>query len=146
MGVFKHVLAATDFSEASVGAVELAVTIASDSGAALTLVNVCEVPMFPESVVPVDLLTPLSEAAFKGLGDLAETIKSRCPTPRRVVKVGAAWEEILGTADEVKADLIVLGTHGRRGVVHAVMGSVAERVVRMAHVPVLTVRARRPVS
>ncbi len=142
MGVFKHVLLATDFSEASSGALELAVSVARESGAALTVVHVCELPVFPEAVPPVDLLTSLTEEAGKRLEQLMTALRDRLPGARQVIRTGAAWEEILAAADEARADLVVLGTHGRRGLVHAMLGSVAERVVRLSPVPVLTVRAR----
>ncbi len=61
------------------------------------------------------------------------------PEPNGGCIVG--WEEILAAAAETQADLIVMGTHGRRGFVHALLGRVAERVVRMSPVPVLTVRS-----
>ncbi len=51
------------------------------------------------------------------------------------------WEEVLNAAKELNADLIVMGTHGRRGLERALLGSVAEKVVRMARIPVLTVHA-----
>jgi universal stress protein A len=56
------------------------------------------------------------------------------------VRRGRAATEILGTAREWNADLIVMGTHGRTGIAHVVMGSVAEKVVRLAPCPVLTLR------
>lgn len=56
--------------------------------------------------------------------------------------MGVAWEQILAAATDVDANVIALGTHGRRGVAHAIMGSVAERVVRLSDIPVLTVRSR----
>jgi len=57
-----------------------------------------------------------------------------------VLNSGIAWERILETAKMVEAGLIVMGTHGRRGVPRAFLGSVAERVVRLSPVPVLTIR------
>jgi nucleotide-binding universal stress UspA family protein len=56
-----------------------------------------------------------------------------------VVRQGSAWREIDDVAREMRADLIVLGTHGRRGVARVILGSVAEKVVRTSPVPVLTV-------
>jgi hypothetical protein len=53
-----------------------------------------------------------------------------------------AWEQILAAAAEMGADLVVVGTHGRRGLAHVILGSVAERVVQLSPVPVLTVRGR----
>ena len=141
MRIFKHVLAATDFSEASAGAVELAASVARDSGAALTLLHVCEVPLHMEVVPPVDMVTPAVAVAEGRLAALAGTLADRCPDAATVIRLGAPWEQLLACAAETGADLIVLGTHGRRGVAHAVLGSVAERVVQFAPVPVLTVRS-----
>jgi nucleotide-binding universal stress UspA family protein len=59
---------------------------------------------------------------------------------RGLLKVGAPFLEIINAAHGEGADLIVLGTHGRTGLAHVLMGSVAERVVRKAHCPVLTIR------
>ncbi len=142
MGTFKRVMAATDFSEASGRALELAVAIARDSEADLVVVNTCEIPAFTDFAAQVDLVTPLADAAQARLGELLGSIRDVCPGARGVLKVGVAWEQILATAAETKADLIVMGTHGRRGFAHALMGSVAERVVRLSPVPVLTVRSR----
>lgn len=142
MSVFKHVLVATDLSDASAPAVELAVSLARHGGAALTVVHACEIPVFPEGLPPVDYVTPITTAAGKKLDDLVTALRDRCPDARRVLKVGAPWQEILAAAAEAGADLVVVGTHGRRGLAHAMLGSVAERVVRLSPVPVLTVRSR----
>jgi nucleotide-binding universal stress UspA family protein len=142
MGVFKHVVVATDFSEASGSAIDLAISIARQDGAALTVVHVCELPVLPETVPPVDLFKAITEENGKRLDALMATLRDRCPDARRVLRTGSAWEEILAAAAEARADLVVLGTHGRRGLLHAVLGSVAERVVRLSPVPVLTVRSR----
>ena len=53
---------------------------------------------------------------------------------------GAPWEQVLAAIDQHNIDVVVMGTHGRRGIAHALLGSVAERVVRLSPVPVLTVR------
>jgi nucleotide-binding universal stress UspA family protein len=63
----------------------------------------------------------------------------------RVYREGLATEVILETADEYKADLIVMGTHGRSGIGRLLLGSVTEEVLRKAACPVLTVKAQRPV-
>ena len=144
MTPFKHVLAATDFSESSGRALEMAVTIARDAGAQLTVAHVCEVPAYTEFAAPVDLVTPITDLAEKKLGELLASVRDVCPGVKGNVRVGAPWEQIIAAAEEVKADLVVVGTHGRRGFAHAFMGSVAERVVRLSTVPVLTVRSRIP--
>jgi len=73
-------------------------------------------------------------AAVARLGDRIETVAT-------ALRSGRPWEEILAAAREGNADLIVIGTHGRKGLPRALLGSVAEKVVRMSPVPVLTVRA-----
>ncbi|WP_242337725.1 MULTISPECIES: universal stress protein [Anaeromyxobacter] len=142
MATFKHVLAATDFSEASGRALEMAVTIARDAGAQLTVAHVAEVPTYTEFAAPVDLVTPITDLAETKLEELLTSIRDVCPGVKGTVRVGAPWEQILAAAAEAGADLVVLGTHGRRGFAHAFMGSVAERVVRLSPIPVLTVRSR----
>ena len=59
-----------------------------------------------------------------------------------LLRAGVPWEEVIGAASQVKADLIIMGTHGRRGLDRALLGSVAEKVVRMSTIPVLTVHAK----
>ncbi|WP_242343415.1 universal stress protein [Anaeromyxobacter terrae] len=144
MATFKHVLAATDFSEASGRALEMACTIARDSGARLTVAHVAEVPTYTEFAAPVDLVTPITDLAETKLEELLKSVRDVCPGVKGAVRVGAPWEQILAAAAEVGADLVVVGTHGRRGFAHAFMGSVAERVVRLSPIPVLTVRSRIP--
>jgi nucleotide-binding universal stress UspA family protein len=98
-------------------------------------------------IVPmaVDIETPAREAATEELQKALAAARTQLPTAVAVLKqAGAVWEQILATAREVGADLIVLGTHGRTGVSHALIGSVAERVVRHSPVPVLTVCRPKP--
>jgi nucleotide-binding universal stress UspA family protein len=140
VAAFKRILVASDFSEASGRALELAVAMARESGADLHVLHVCEIPLYTDA--PIDLVTPLAEAAQARLDKLLRSVRDICPAAKGVFKVGAPWEQILAAAGEVGADVIVVGTHGRRGVTHAIMGSVAERVVRLSDVPVLTVRSR----
>ena len=87
--------------------------------------------------VTVDMVTPIAEAANTHLERAFAELKRRVPSAKCMLRTGPAWEEILAAATQVHADLIVLGTHGRRGVSRALLGSVAERVVRLAEVPVL---------
>lgn len=142
MPAFTHILVATDFSEASRCALDLARRLARESGAALTIAHTCEMPAFGDLAVPADLLTPVVENARSRAEELVGAIRDECPRVKAVVRVGAPWEQILAAAEEVRADLIVMGTHGRRGLAHALIGSVAERVIRLARIPVLTVASR----
>jgi nucleotide-binding universal stress UspA family protein len=143
MGLFRKVLVATDFSDASGGALALARSVARTEGAALTVVHVMELPALPEGL-QVDLVTPLTEAADARFVPLMAAVRADVPGAAQRLELGAPWERILEVSREIGADLVVVGTHGRRGVVHALLGSVAERVVRLSPVPVLTVRAPEP--
>jgi nucleotide-binding universal stress UspA family protein len=143
MATFKHILAATDFSDASRRALGLARSMAAESGARLTVVHVCEVPGFgKKGPIPYDVVTPVAKEAQERIDELLPYLQRASPGADVLVKFGAPAEQILAVAGEVHADLVVLGTHGRRGVAHAFLGSVAERVVRVSPVPVLTVRSR----
>lgn len=144
---YASILAASDFSRASEPALRLAVRMARSSGSRLTVVHVCEVPTYlyaEPSVTPVELLAPIIEVARRRLADLVASLQADCPGTKGMFRVGVPWEQVLAAAEETGAELVVLGTHGRRGVSHALMGSVAERVVRTAPVPVLTVRGAAP--
>jgi nucleotide-binding universal stress UspA family protein len=117
--------------------------MAREGGAALTVVHVCEVPGYDETgPIPYDVATPIVAGAERELDGVMRRVRASCPDATGVVKIGAPPAEILALAADVRADLVVLGTHGRRGFAHAMMGSVAERIVRLAPVPVLTVRSR----
>ncbi len=141
MPIFQRIVVATDFSEASSGAVRLACAIAAEASAQLTVLNVCDVPGYVDTgPIPYDLATAFVATAQAHLDALLSPIRKTCPGARALVRIGVPWQEILAVAAESRADLIVIGTHGRRGVAHAVLGSVAEHVVRASPVPVLTVR------
>lgn len=138
----KNILVPTDFSERSLGALAYAENIADLTGAKLTLINVLE-----PAVLPVPLTTfamendRLISATTKKLKALAaEHGIGPAMLDRVVVNEGAAWDEIVRAARNLKCDLIVIATHGHTGVAHAFLGSTAERVIRHAHCPVLVVR------
>jgi nucleotide-binding universal stress UspA family protein len=140
---FKHTLVATDFSESAKKALELAIEISRKFGTRLTLVHCWEPPSYAYGsglYAPVDTMTPMQEAAASCLQEALVDLKTDIPEAEVLLRTGQAWEEILAAAKQIGADLIVVGTHGRRGLDHVLMGSVAEKVVRMARVPVLTVR------
>jgi nucleotide-binding universal stress UspA family protein len=132
------VLHPTDFSSHSEFAAGLAGALARDYGARLVFLHVAKPPpvFTGEGMLPVDL----EEIRAEGAARLNEL-----PGPRgdvraeRRLEVGDPATEILRVADELSADLIVMGTHGRTGLGRLLMGSVAEQVVRRAACPVLTV-------
>jgi nucleotide-binding universal stress UspA family protein len=138
-----------DFSLCSRSAVDLAVAEARVHGASILLLHVVELmPRFgPDTtlILPEDGVTPVGIHAYFRRRAEVEVAKLAGELPgsvatRWMVREGVPVHEILAVAHEQLADVIVMGTHGRTGVRHALAGSVAERVVRMSPVPVFTVR------
>jgi len=138
MDRFRHVLACTDLSEDSRRGVETAASLAGELGAAITLVYVFEPPV-SEYYTPPDVADDMEGATRRTLNELARTVRDRVPNAESVVTHGVPWRSILDTAKERGADLVVLSTSGRRGLQRVLIGSVAEKVVRLATIPVLTV-------
>lgn len=142
---FRHILAPTDFSEYSKKAVASACELAKKFGAKLTILHVVEPPPYPiEGYVPphvsATFLEDLERQATQDLAQLVpEAEAAKIEVARRVV-VGTPYRKIIETAEAERVDLIVMATAGRTGFSHLVMGSIAERVVRTATCPVLTIR------
>lgn len=145
MALPKTLLVPTDFSEGSEAAIAYAVELAKPLGAQLVVLHTYEIPMvgFPDGtlVATAELTSRVLDGAQQGLRAVEQKHAGAGVPLRTLVKQGETWRTILATADEVSADMIVMGTHGRRGLPRALLGSVAEKVVRMAPRPVLTVRA-----
>jgi nucleotide-binding universal stress UspA family protein len=141
----RHILCPTDFSESSGEAFETALMMATDSGARLTLLHVQQLPapVFPDVILPVSpsILRDAEQSAEHAMERLCERARAAGVAADCRVTVGAPHVEICDAAEEVGADLIVMGTHGRTGLSHVILGSVAEKVVRKAQCPVLTVRS-----
>lgn len=141
---FKHIFAAVDFNESSDKALALAVDLAVRFGARLTLFHAYEIPAYAydgASFVSVAaLLAPVEAIARKKLESTLEGVQRRVPAANADLRAGVASSEILTAIDELRPDLVVVGTHGRRGVGRLLLGSVAEKVVRLSPVPVMTVR------
>lgn len=132
------ILLPTDFSEPSAGACQLSTELARDYNSRLVLLHVSATPIigYGEGVVPPNP-DVLAEIAAEQL-DRLPAADPKVRTERRVVE-GDPTSVILNVANEVHADLIVMGTHGRTGISRLFAGSVAEQVVRKADCPVLTV-------
>jgi universal stress protein A len=141
----QRILAPTDFSELSKQGLTSALELAEAFGAKLLLLHVVEPPPYPvEGIVPSHLgATLLNDLERQASSDLAQMLYeaqgSQVEVARRVV-VGIPYRKIVEVAEEEKSDLIVMTTHGRTGLGHLVMGSVAEKIVRTAPCPVLTIR------
>jgi nucleotide-binding universal stress UspA family protein len=144
MATFKHILVPTDFGDASEQAVSIALDIASKFEAKVTLLHATWLPPYYYSAYAEGLAWPTDELDAQANKQLDATVakaKARYPYVDKVLIAGEAWQGILETASERAADLIVMGTHGRRGLSRIFLGSVAEKVVRMSPVPVMTVSA-----
>jgi nucleotide-binding universal stress UspA family protein len=143
--MFKRIVCATDFSDTAEAAWELAAELARTHQAELVLVHVfIELPVYPEVAVTT-VQTVWEEQRLWVEQQLAERVEAagrRGLAARYLLRTGTAPEEIVQAAVEENADLIVVGTHGRTGINRLVIGSVAERVVRVASCPVLTVKPR----
>lgn len=145
MGLYRHILAPTDFSEPSQQALDAAVDLAVAFGAELTVTHTFEVPWYVfagEGSMPVDCISALEEIAKRSLAGTLEHVQRRVPAATAVLGAGVPWEQTVALAERIGADLIVMGTHGRSGIARVLVGSVAEKVVRQSHVPVLTIRPR----
>lgn len=139
-----HILVPTDFSESADQALAYAVTLADQVGATVHLVHVFVDPdstgLYTEAYVP---MPPEMRGAI--LTDIRRQLADRTATPGREkvtteVLTGAPAQTIVDGARRHRCDLIVMGTHGRHGMAHLLLGSIAERVVRTAECPVLVVR------
>lgn len=137
------ILVPTDFSDCSRYAFRLAGMLARETKARLVVVHVIQ--SLGPMVAYGDILEGCQPAEYEGkLRAVLEHFHlpdSTVPVEHRLVH-GAAVKEILGTAGEVGADMIVMGTHGWKGLTRLVMGSVAENVLRQAPCPVVTVKTR----
>ena len=144
---FSRILCATDFSDCSIAALRYASSLAMEGTVRLTVINVVE--LIPVGYEPM-VVTPYDDAAHRDelvraarerlRRLLPETVREAC-TVDELVTTGKAYVEILGTAAERQADLIVLGIHGRNALDRFLFGSTTEHIVRRATCPVLTVRA-----
>jgi nucleotide-binding universal stress UspA family protein len=140
-----RILVPTDFSATSEVALDYAITVASRFGASLHLLHVVDDPFVGGAFGSEVYITSVPTMRVH-LVDEAETRLCRLlPLCRRVaarsqVRVGRPPEVIREVAEEQGIDLIVMGTHGRTGMAHLLLGSVAEKIVREAPCPVLTVR------
>jgi len=142
---FRHILAPTDFSEYSKKAVAFALELAKKFGAKLSILHVVELPPYPvEGYVPPSLtatfIEDLEREASQELAQVVPEAEAAGVEVARLVGVGTPYRKIIDTAEAEQVDLIVMATAGRTGFSHLIMGSIAERVVRTASCPVLTIR------
>jgi nucleotide-binding universal stress UspA family protein len=144
----RKVLVPVDFSAGSQAALDYAVDLFG-AGAQIVVLHVVEplyyatpADLYASSANLSALLDEQQRVAKEQLARLAQRLTKRRLRVKAVLQTGLPYQTILDAADELKVDLIVMATHGRTGLSHLLLGSVAERVVRSARCPVLTVRAQ----
>ena len=136
----RQILVPVDFSEASLQALDYAIELAKPLRAALVVLFVVE-PLYNAGDFGV-LLEEQQRLGHEELARLAARLKQRDVTCRAVMRRGTPYVVIADEAERSRANLIVMATHGRTGLSHLVMGSVATKVVRTATCPVLTVHPK----
>jgi universal stress protein A len=150
MIAIRKMLAPTDFSPHAATAVRYACSLAERLGSELHLLHVLSevVPAGPDPmftpVMPPEYYRESEEQSLETLGRTLDPSWGRPPIVRTAVVWSSSVEGIVDYAREQEIDLIVIATHGRTGLSHVLLGSVAERIVREAPCPVLTIRVRDP--
>lgn len=136
-----------DFTETSGRALDYALDLAATFRAEVTVLHAYQIPVysFPDGafITGADIATQISNAAQQQLNEAVAAREDRGVKMTAVLRDGVAWEEVNTVAGQVHADLIVIGTHGRRGLARALLGSVAENIIRTSTVPVLTIHGPR---
>lgn len=145
VSAFQHVLCPVDFSESARRAVALAAELTAPGGAGITLLHVVEVPVTYSGEPHVQgFVEDLDRRSARLLAEWASDLRARVSVPvatrSRIGNPGAQTLAVL--EDDRTFDLVVMGSHGRTGLRRALLGSVAEKVVRHAGRPVLIARAR----
>lgn len=145
MKPFERILTAIDFSENSEYAFDYALTLAKRFDAELVVMHVINEPVdlrgfYVPHISFEQLEKEIEEGAFKMMDKFCRSRVGDFTNFKTSIVSGTPYEEIIRKADETGASLIVMGTHGRRGLDHLIFGSTAERVVRSSSCPVLTIR------
>ncbi|MCW5558967.1 MAG: universal stress protein, partial [Verrucomicrobiae bacterium] len=141
----RQILVPVDFSEHSRKSIRYALPFAEQFGAKLVLLHVIEPMVVPGefAYVPVEPQEMDEQRMAKGREQLqaaAKELAAKVPVETEV-RLGRAWKEIAETAKSREVDLLIISTHGYTGFKYALLGSVAEKIVRHAPCPVLVVRA-----
>ena len=148
MVAFKHILVATDFGEPAERALDVALELARRFDAQLTLLHVVSFPAMAyvddaywSSEAWTGALQEANKRAKQMLDALAVKVKAQHPRSEAMLVSGHPSEQVVAAVTQRGVDLVVIGTHGRRGLPRMLLGSVAEKIIRTSPVPVLTVTA-----
>jgi nucleotide-binding universal stress UspA family protein len=135
----QHILVPLDFSEPADEALMYAITMAKQLQARITLLHVIDIPPLAGANLTTQMFA-IEEAAQRAADVSLQRVRDAGVQGESLVNQGIPWQEIVQQAKVIAADLIIMGTHGRTGLQHVFLGSVAEKVVRLAPCPVLVVR------
>lgn len=142
--IAQHILVPTDFSECATQAVDYAIEMAKAHRSRLTLLHVIDIASWADGREEAMLPRAYWQELETGVTDNMAAPRNRVQAAELPVETliihGKPFQTIIDTAKDKGADLIIMGTHGRTGLTHAMLGSVAERVVRLAPCPVLVTR------
>jgi len=145
MNAVRSILVATDFGPASERALEAATELAQRFDAKLSILHVLEPwpPAYglgaPVPPLPIEALNVQRAGARKALDATVARARATWHDVQGIFRDGKPWRTITAVAQDLHADLVVVGSHGRRVLPHRLLGGVAERVVRLSPIPVLTV-------
>lgn len=146
MAQLRKFLVGVDFEPPSLAALEWAIDLASQTGAGVVVLHAYEIPVVgvPDGafIASAELAARLMTSAQDGLEAVIDPRRGRGVELMPMLRQGVAWETLQQVADEVDADLVVVGTHGRKGLSHMILGSIAEKTMRTATRPVVIVRGR----
>ena len=139
---YRHILVPVDFEACSQKALELATDLALAFDAKLTIFHAWETPAYAYAGAYVSpaVWDAIEQAARRQLETTLAKVRERLPRAEAALVCGPPAAEILAAVEKLKVDLVVIGTHGRRGMSRVLLGSVAEKVVRGSAVPVLSLR------
>jgi len=145
MKPFEKILIAIDFSENSEYAFDYALTLAKQFNGELTIMHVINEPVdlrgfYVPHISFEQLEKEIEDGAVKMMEKFCIAKLGDFTNYKTIIVSGIPYEEIIRKAEEMGASLLVVGTHGRKGLDHLIFGSTAERVVRSASCPVLTIR------
>jgi len=147
MWLTKKILVPTDFAESSREACAAALELAQQFRVPLVLMHIYPIPTAIYSGVPIapmgDYVQLIEDSAQAALNNEAARLQGKGVEVTTVLRMGSPWEQALDVVSKLDIGLIVMGTHGRRGLPRALLGSVAEKMVRLSPVPVLTVHGRQ---
>jgi nucleotide-binding universal stress UspA family protein len=140
----QQILVPTDFSEYAEQALAYAIELAQAFQARLTLLHIIDTASWgiaqAEAMLPPSYWQELETGIAESMAEPLARVHAAGLEGEAAIARGIPFQTIIDTAREKRVDLIVMGTHGRTGLIHALMGSVAEKVVRLAPCPVLVTR------